>query len=130
MIMLSADFRLQRASRADIAYADLLQRIMDGRLRSGESLPLAQLARSLGVSQTPIRESLAKLEGQGLVARDRFLREALATQRIHVQHVRLFGDHRVTDQEVSVAEHRAIMEAIAVGDRSAAEAAMASHLRT
>lgn len=56
-------------SLADVAYRRLLTWIMDGTLGPAEPLPLAQIAAALGISQTPLRESLARLEGQGLVVR-------------------------------------------------------------
>jgi DNA-binding GntR family transcriptional regulator len=56
-------------SLVDSAYELLLRSIMDGSLAPGESIPLAQVAREFGTSVTPLRESLARLEGQGLVVR-------------------------------------------------------------
>lgn len=56
-------------SLADVAYERMLAWIMDGTLQPGMPLRLASLATALGISQTPLRESLARLEGQGLVIR-------------------------------------------------------------
>jgi DNA-binding GntR family transcriptional regulator len=56
-------------SLVDTAYEFLLRSIMDGSLSPGEPIPLAQVARECGTSVTPLRESLARLEGQGLVIR-------------------------------------------------------------
>lgn len=58
-----------RGSLADVAYERLLAWIMDGTLCAGESIPLGKVAEQLRISQTPLRESLARLEGQGLVVR-------------------------------------------------------------
>lgn len=41
--------------------------IVHGRLRPGERLPIAQLARTLHTSQVPVREALQRLAGDGLV---------------------------------------------------------------
>ncbi len=48
-------------------YDELLERIISGRIRPGEKLSVDGLARTLGVSQTPIRRALAILEAEGLV---------------------------------------------------------------
>lgn len=58
-----------RQSRADESYARLLGWILDGTLEPGSALPLAELAAELRMSLTPLRESLARLEGEGLVVR-------------------------------------------------------------
>lgn len=58
-----------RGSLADVAYQRMLEWIMDGSLGPGDSIPLAKIADELRISPTPLRESLARLEGQGLVIR-------------------------------------------------------------
>ncbi|MEI4474010.1 GntR family transcriptional regulator [Frigidibacter sp. MR17.24] len=45
----------------------VLQAISDGRLRPGEKVAEARLARELGTSRAPVREALRLLESQGLV---------------------------------------------------------------
>ncbi|GAA4838134.1 GntR family transcriptional regulator [Saccharopolyspora rosea] len=45
----------------------LRERIMTGRLRAGDRLPLGRLATELGVSATPVREALLALRGEGFV---------------------------------------------------------------
>lgn len=51
----------------DTAYARLRDAILEGTLAPGEQLRDADLASWLGLSRTPIREALARLEQQGLV---------------------------------------------------------------
>ena len=51
----------------DQAYARLRDAILDGTLEPGEHLRDAELADWLGLSRTPIREALARLEEYGLV---------------------------------------------------------------
>jgi DNA-binding GntR family transcriptional regulator len=51
----------------DQAYARLRDAILDGTLEPGEQLKDAELADWLGLSRTPIREALARLEEYGLV---------------------------------------------------------------
>ena len=52
------------------AYALLLDAIDRGACRPGERLVESELAERFGVSRTPVREALQRLETQGLVARD------------------------------------------------------------
>jgi len=55
---------------ADTVYNVLLDQFMDGSRAAGESLNIAELSVELKVSQTPIREALARLENTGLVDRE------------------------------------------------------------
>ena len=52
------------------AYAPILDAIDRGLYRPGDRLVEVELAERLGVSRTPVREALQRLETQGLVARD------------------------------------------------------------
>ncbi len=56
-----------RISAKENAFNQLQQWIIDGTLRPEEKLNDNELARALGVSRTPIRESLQLLEVQGFV---------------------------------------------------------------
>ena len=51
----------------DVVFDTLRQAILRGELKPGERLMEIQLANKLGVSRTPIREALRKLELEGLV---------------------------------------------------------------
>lgn len=57
----------ERALLRDEVYATLRERIVRGELRSGERLRVRELAVQLGVSRTPLREALRRLEDEGLV---------------------------------------------------------------
>jgi DNA-binding GntR family transcriptional regulator len=57
----------QAKSLADLVVQDLRARILDGRLRLGESLSENALAADLGISKTPVREALLRLKIEGLV---------------------------------------------------------------
>ncbi|MBP2257566.1 GntR family transcriptional regulator [Virgibacillus alimentarius] len=59
--------RPTRKSAKESAFNQLQQWIIDGTLHPGEKLNDSELAEALGVSRTPIRESLQLLEAQGFV---------------------------------------------------------------
>ncbi len=52
---------------AAAAFAELREAIVMGDIGPGTSLPLERLAKVLGMSISPVREALRKLESQGLV---------------------------------------------------------------
>lgn len=51
----------------DVVFENLRTAILDGNLKAGQRLMEVQLAEQLGVSRTPIREAIRKLELEGLV---------------------------------------------------------------
>ncbi|RLV48064.1 GntR family transcriptional regulator [Nocardioides mangrovicus] len=55
------------ATSAERVAALVRDMILDGRLTSGSRLAETELARSLGVSRTPVREALGRLDAEGLV---------------------------------------------------------------
>lgn len=59
----------RRQSLADGVYDELMARLFDNTLEPGAALNIDALSRELDVSQTPIREALARLESTGLVVR-------------------------------------------------------------
>jgi len=54
-------------SKADAVYVEVRQRILDGELPPASSLNQEQLAATLQVSTTPLREALRRLEAEGFV---------------------------------------------------------------
>lgn len=56
-------------SRAEHAYRDLRTRIMSASLAPGAPVNEQEIAADLGVSRTPVREAIRKLEQEGLVTR-------------------------------------------------------------
>jgi DNA-binding GntR family transcriptional regulator len=71
---------------ADQAYRSLREDIIEGRLEPGERITERRLAERLGVSPTPVREALGRLEHEHLIERS-------GTRRIQVaepSHKRLF----------------------------------------
>ena len=59
----------EAGSRVDNAYEFLLAEITGFRLRSGAQLSENRIASQLGISRTPVREALQRLEKEGLVKR-------------------------------------------------------------
>lgn len=56
-----------RQSAKESAYNQIQQWIIDGTLQPGEKLNDSELAQALGISRTPVRESLQLLETEGFV---------------------------------------------------------------
>jgi DNA-binding GntR family transcriptional regulator len=61
---------LQYSSKSDIVCAMLREMIISGELSASEPLRQRDLAARFGVSQTPVREALRRLESEGLVVND------------------------------------------------------------
>lgn len=59
--------RINRPSIRDEVYNSLLDWIMDGTLKPGEKIVDKELAGHLGVSRTPVREALRRLEDKDLI---------------------------------------------------------------
>ena len=51
----------------DVAAAWVIERLFDGRLRSGDRLDRQQIADEVGISRVPVQEMLAQLERDGIV---------------------------------------------------------------
>jgi DNA-binding GntR family transcriptional regulator len=69
----------QPASMVDDVYASLLSAIVEARLGAGTPLSQNKLAAHLGVSRTPVREALLRLERDGLVQRSQDMGFVVAT---------------------------------------------------
>lgn len=69
----------------DEVYTLLGEAILDGRLSAGERLRDQELAEHLGVSRTPVREALQRLERTGLVevSPNRYTRVSVPSERTH-----------------------------------------------
>ncbi len=57
----------QNTSRAEYVYQHLREAIRDGTFQQGDRLREDDIARSLGVSRTPVREALRRLQARGLL---------------------------------------------------------------
>jgi DNA-binding GntR family transcriptional regulator len=58
---------LRTRSRADFVYDSLRDAIWEGRIGRGERVREEEIARILGVSRTPVREALQRLQRRGLL---------------------------------------------------------------
>jgi len=58
---------LRTHSRGDLVYDALRDAIWEGRIGRGERVREEEVARSLGVSRTPVREALQRLQQRGLL---------------------------------------------------------------
>jgi len=68
---MAADLRspITTVSPGEDTYLSIRRAILDGKLHPGERIVEQQLAETLSVSRTPVREALLKLERENLVAR-------------------------------------------------------------
>lgn len=55
-------------SRSEFVYAKLCDAISEGRFRQGTRLREEEIASNLGVSRTPVREALRRLQSRGLLS--------------------------------------------------------------
>src|SRR5690349_20500781 len=58
---------LRTRSRADFVYESLRDAVSEGRIAKGERVREEEIARNLGVSRTPVREALQRLQQRGLL---------------------------------------------------------------
>jgi DNA-binding GntR family transcriptional regulator len=73
------------ARLADEVYDTLLSQLMTLRLHPGARVTIDALARELGISQTPIRDALTRLEADGLVVRTHLAGYRVAPQLTRAQ---------------------------------------------
>jgi DNA-binding GntR family transcriptional regulator len=60
--------QVRRTKTSEEVVDHLLERLFDGRLRSGDRIDIDEIAATLGVSRIPVREALVVLERDGIVA--------------------------------------------------------------
>ncbi len=114
----------------DVVFNTLRQAILRGELEPGERLMEIQLAERLGVSRTPIREAIRKLELDGLVlmiprkgaevARisEKSLRDVLEVRRSMEELAIELACQRMTEEQVDELERakKAFADAVACND--------------
>lgn len=96
----------------DVVFNTLRQAILRGELKPGERLLEIQLANELGVSRTPIREAIRKLELEGLVIMvprksavvaeitEKSLRDVLEVRRALEELAMKLACERIKDEEI------------------------------
>lgn len=114
----------------DVVFNTLRQAILKGELEPGERLMEIQLADRLGVSRTPIREAIRKLELEGLVLMiprkgaevakisEKSLRDVLEVRRSLEELAIELACQRMTDEDMEKLEEsqQAFQAAIQAGD--------------
>ncbi|WP_309621196.1 GntR family transcriptional regulator [Salinibacterium sp.] len=113
--------RLKRSVLADECRELIKARIMSHVIKPGERINIEDLVRDLGVSQTPIREAMARLESDGLVAKEplRGYRTTAPLNRKQVDELYQFRRliepwaARVAAERITETNTKAIMEELA-----------------
>lgn len=59
------------SNASDRAYNEVRGKILDGTLEPGSQVIEEEIASSCGISRTPVREAIRRLEGEKLIERDR-----------------------------------------------------------
>jgi GntR family transcriptional regulator, rspAB operon transcriptional repressor len=94
-------YDIDRMSLSNRVYHYIKELILSGQLQGGERIPEEKVATRFGLSRTPIREALRRLEEYGLVR---------IKPRSYAEVVSLSPD-----EAADVAELRAVFESLAVG---------------
>ncbi len=114
--MLNFDLQNHRPLR-EIVYEELKRQIMIGEIPPGTRMMEVELADDMGVSRTPIREAIRKLEKEGLVSieprRGAYASEISIKDMLDVLEVREFLEgmatglaaQRITPEEVEAIKH-------------------------
>lgn len=124
---------------ADLAYKRLSEALLTGKIPPGERLVMDQLASELGISRTPVRDALLRLERENLIEptgkRGYIVRPVSPGDVVHVYETREaiegFAARRVAEIGKSaidrVSEAIAAVKGTDVDARSAFEANVAVH---
>jgi DNA-binding GntR family transcriptional regulator len=104
----------QGVNLSSLAHRAISDMIRDRRLKGGEAVVEARLADALGISRTPLREALQRLEGEGLMRK-------VANRSYVVRHVDL-GEylHSLKVREILEGEAAALATGSIPGEQLAA----------
>ena len=58
---------LKKTNLSELAYEEIVNRIIQGYLKAGETLQEEKLSGEFGISRTPVREALKKLSSEGFI---------------------------------------------------------------
>lgn len=95
------------ASRTEFVLERIRRAILGGRLKPGQALVESELARSFGVSKTPVREALKTLAGSGLVDMSQY--KGVSVRTVDAGMARSVSDLR------SLLEPEAVRRAVVAG---------------
>src|ERR1700741_959347 len=87
---------LRTGSRADFVFESLRDAIWDGRIARGVRIREEEIARNLGVSRTPVREALQRLQQRGLLVVGAG-RGLVVAELTHLQVVELYGMREILE---------------------------------
>ncbi|MCX5317019.1 GntR family transcriptional regulator [Streptomyces sp. NBC_00154] len=107
--------RPQRSVLADEVYEILREGLMSQRIAPGSRLNLDKLARELHVSNTPVRQALARLEADGLVAKEPY-RGFTASQLLDSRTIAELYDYRLLIEPPTAARAARHQHAAAVAE--------------
>lgn len=80
--------RKQHSSLADQVYHDIKRLILSGTLQGGDRIPEESLAKQFGISRTPVREAVRRLDEFGLVRlKPRSYAEVITLSEVEADHV-------------------------------------------
>ncbi|WP_376741435.1 GntR family transcriptional regulator [Sinorhizobium psoraleae] len=88
-------------SVVDGVYDSIYHRLMSLEIAPGARIPIDVLARELGVSQTPIREALSRLEREGLVRKEHLIGYSAAPQWTRKQFEDLYAFRLLIEPEAA-----------------------------
>lgn len=125
------------SSKSDVAYAELRRRILSGDLAPGSRLAQYELATSLNMSITPLREAIRKLSSENLVDLDThrnvYVARIGATEARKLFEVRLLLDPPAVELAAArrtaddIAAMEAAMQRLLPVTRHGGEAALVAH---
>jgi DNA-binding GntR family transcriptional regulator len=123
-------------SKTDLVAALVRELVITGGLEPGEQLRQRDLARRFGVSQTPVREAMRRLESEGLLVCDThrgFTVVAPDAGRVEENFqiraaLESLGASLAARKAESARQHDEILAALAEGDADAASARTFQHI--
>ncbi|OZI25309.1 GntR family transcriptional regulator [Bordetella genomosp. 7] len=113
---------LRPASMVDNVYEHIYHKLMALEIAPGARIPIDVLAREMGVSQTPVREALNRLEREGLVRKEHLIGYSAAPQWTRKQFEDLYAFRLLLEpQAARLAAKNMTPEALESLERSAAD---------
>ncbi|SFJ41306.1 GntR family transcriptional regulator [Aerobium aerolatum] len=89
------------SSVVDSVYDSIYHQLMSLEIAPGSRMPIDVLARELGVSQTPVREALSRLEREGLVRKEHLIGYSAAPQWTRKQFEDLYSFRLLLEPEAA-----------------------------